>query len=324
MLLKKHYPFSGFLLGAIAYLVGLALSYQFNIESFYLHEWIFPLGCLGIIWVASTLVWGFNRVDALLEELKNSFDLPKSKFEETKCKFEKRVSNDKTALMWSIPIFGFVGYNLFAVLSGREEVFEKIPSAITSNISVNIPYSAFSFVLFCFCGYLIAEGAVVLLSGLSLLNDLTKSPVKLKILQKRRKLNIDKFLSFITVITICWFIGVSIIMVLLITLPNMVILLFLFTVTAVGLTFFFVPQILFHRSITLAKEKMLETIEADFSSKTGVPLAECNPQEVMLLCMLYEQVEKTNDWPIRTQLLAQVIFSAILPVLTAVIAQSIK
>lgn len=297
------------------------ICYLYNAVAYFLQNWYFVLSCIGIIWVTSMWVWIFSSLDGIIKELKSNFEMPESEFEKIAQKLKTSVASDKIAFLVSLPGFVFVAYNVKLTLDGVAVVFVKIPASINGNLM----FIAYLIILSSFCIYLVLATAHMFLSALRYLKLLTNSTVKLKILQKKRKVDLSKTINAILKTTFSWFVGVSLIMVLLLTFSNITIIASLLFVIAIGMAFFFIPQILFHKSICRSKEKLLERIESDFASKTNLPISsDCDSQNSLLLCMLYEQVEKISEWPLNTGLILQLFVSAIIPVITTVTGIIIK
>ena len=73
------------------------------------------------------------------------------------------------------------------------------------------------------------------------LRKVTKYPAKLGIMQKKSRFNLDKVISVNLRVTLVWFVGLSLMMVNLLTSSNDIIILTLLLVLAFGLILFFVP-----------------------------------------------------------------------------------
>lgn len=144
-------------------------------------------------------------------------------------------------------------------------------------------------------------------------------------MQKKSRFNLDKVISVNLRVTLVWFVGLSLMMVNLLTSSNDIIILTVLLVLAFGLILFFVPQFLFHKSIIISKDKLLAGFESDFSSKTTIPLSsDCDPRKSLLLCMLYERTEKISEWPLNTEPILQLVFFAIIPVVTTIVGIAIR
>ncbi len=73
------------------------------------------------------------------------------------------------------------------------------------------------------------------------LRKVIKYPAKLGIMQKKSRFNLDKVISVNLRVTLVWFVGLSLVMVNLLTSSNDIIILTLLLVLAFGLILFFVP-----------------------------------------------------------------------------------
>jgi len=134
------------------------------------------------------------------------------------------------------------------------------------------------------------------------------------LLQKKR-VKLAKTNRVILGATVGWFVGVSLVMTILFVYSSMVVFTFLAFVVAFGMFFFFVPQLLFRNSIRKSKEDLLDKLESEFSTKTTLPLSqECNIDEALLLCALFDKIERISEWSFEPNTLFKLFSSVVIPV----------
>jgi hypothetical protein len=322
ILLRKYHPFSSILLGISIYCIGLLICYSYGATSFYLVDLFFPALTIGIIVVSYHYVWlFFNHLHKAIAEIGNNFSIPPKEFEKIRHSYFKSVNNDKISLIASIPGFVFIIYLISLIWNGSMIYFGQLPPALQGNLV----YFSFSTIASCFGMYLILSPCYMMLCTYYTLRKLTAYPAKIQIMQKRNRLHLDKVVGLNLRIVLVWFIGLSLMMVNLLTLSGYEVLLSLFFVLLFGLGIFFIPQFLIRKSILSSKEKLLSQIEGDLLSNTNIPLSSnCDSQKSLLLYMLYERTEKISEWPLNTQPLMELTFYAIIPILTTIIGTLIK
>jgi len=314
-LTRKYYPFSNILFGLGIYLVGLMISFYYGASYFFLQVPYFSLGCFGIIWVSSMWTWAFNSLREIMNELKESFEIPESKFDNEARHFVELISSDKKAFFCSIPGYFFVAYHMWLMYSGKILLPFEIPKAVQ-----NITFGIYVSIFFSTCIYFVFASAYILINALIFLKKLTKFPIRINILQVKKKIRLRRTIKAILIATIGWFVGASLVMTLLFVYANVVIIGFMIFIIAVGLMFFFIPQILIHNSICKSKEALLQKIESEFSSKVKLPLSpQCDVVQALLLCALFDQVERISEWPVEINTLLQLFGSTIIPIGTALV-----
>jgi len=316
VLLRKRYPFSNVALGLGIYFFGLLLSYAYGAVPYFLQLWLYGLGCFGIVWVSSMWTWAFRSLEQIMKELKSTFEITEPEFDEIKHKFFKQISDDKISLLVSLPGYAFVAYYTWLIMSGRM----LLPIDVPQSLQGNLIFGSYVVALFSFCLYFVFASAYKMASALLFLRSLSRSSVRLNILQIRRKIDLDTLNNAILTATFGWFVGVSLLMTVIFAFSSAAIITFLGSVIAVGLIFFFTPQILIHESICRSKKDLMRKIEKDFALNRGFPISsECDPQRALLLCMLFDQADKISEWPMNVGLVFQLLASAVIPVATAII-----
>ena len=99
-------------------------------------------------------------------------------------------------------------------------------------------------------------------------------------MQKKSRFNLDKVISVNLRVTLVWFVGLSLMMVNLLTSSNDIIILTLLLVSRIWTNIIFRPLISFSQINNNFKDKLLAGFESDFSSKTTIPLSsDCDPRK---------------------------------------------
>ena len=182
----------------------------------------------------------------------------------------------------------------------------------------NLVLVLYAAILFSIVMYLIFASVYLMFHGLVFLKKIANFPAKISLLQIKRRVKLVVVNNFILMTTIGWFVGVSLVMTILFVYASTIILGFMFFVISFGLFFFFLPQLIFRDSIKQTKENLLRRIESEFSLKARLPLSpDCNIMEALLLCSLFDQVEKMSEWTYETSTLFKLFSSVIIPVVTA-------
>jgi hypothetical protein len=317
-LTRKHHPFSGIVLGLGIYLVGLLLSAVYGALSYFLMNWLFAGCCTGIIvftWVGGHC---FLSLDEIVKELKSNFAISKSEFFKNEQDFRKAFANDKIGLLFSLPGLAMGVYYTLALL------VYNLPQSMIPPRSIygNIVFDSYMLALFLFSGYLIFFAVQTMMRVFIFLRTLAKHSVKLNLLQVGRKINLKKTNNTLLILAIGWFVGVSLIMTTVLAFATAIIIIYLIFVTIFGLLIFIIPQTIFHQSIRRSKEALLRNIESSFSSKVSLPIdSGCDSQRGLLLCMLFDQVNLIGEWPLDISLLLQLLVSAAIPIVTAILSQ---
>jgi hypothetical protein len=314
-LLDWHYPFSSIALGVIFYFIGLGVSFALGVESFFLQNWLFAMGCIIVGLNTSMLIWAFKSLGKIIKELRSSFDITEYAFNKIERDFRKSVSASRIAFLPLLIGVGFAAYEYFQVASRNSTIFlPPFPNG-------SFPLSVYSLVLFSFCSFLGLFTVYVFACFLNFLRKVAKNDIKIEVLQRSRKVDLNKTENLIKKSTISWFIGVSIVMTLLLTFSNVFIAIVLTVLIVAGFCLFFIPQFFFHESICNSKKKLFKIIEEDFrKAKANPPISEeCNLQRGILSCIEFEQVNKTGEYPIDTTFLALIFFSAIIPIATTIL-----
>lgn len=316
VLTRRFYPFLNIGLGLAVYLVGLVMSLFYGAVREFLQMWLFSLGCFGVIWVSSFWTHIFGSMEEIMKELASVFGTKKSEFDNIKKDFVKLISNDRNAFLVSVPAFFFVAYHIWLLFSGGISINMEIPDPIKGNTI----FAAYTLVFFSICLYFLFASAYLIFIALNFLRKVTKLPMRLSVLQIRRRVNLEKTTDAILLGTFGWFVGVSLVMTVLFAYSSTVIIAFLVLVVTIGLAFFFIPEILIHGSICKAKRRLHRKIQKEFKSKAKLPLsAECDTHQALLLCTLFDQVDKVEEWIVRTSTLIQLFGSTVIPIATAVI-----
>jgi len=310
VLTKRRFPFANVLLGLGIYAIGILISVHYNFLDYFLKIWYFPLASFGIIWVSSLWTWGFAFLQRMFEELGSTFEIEELQFKKVVEDLVRRLSNDKRALLFSIPGFAFLIYHTWLIQTGGLVIPFIEPSAVSTNLVMFVYVMA----LFAFVMYFIFASVYLLFNGLLFLKKTTRFPIRIRLLQKK-KVKLDKTNQVILGSTIGWFVGVSFVMTILFVYSSTVVFSFLVFVVAFGMLFFFIPQLLFRNSIRNSKENLLDKVESEFSIKVKFPLSsECNINEALLLCAIFDKVERISEWSFETSTLFKLFSSVVIPV----------
>lgn len=201
-------------------------------------------------------------------------------------------------------------YHSWLIQTGRLAIPFLFPSAVSTNLVLFVYVTA----LFALAMYFIFASVYLLFNSLLFLKKTTRFPIRIRLLQKK-KVKFDKTNRVLLGGTICWFVGVSHIMTILFVYSSTVVLSFLVFVVAFGMLFFFIPQLLFRNSIRNSKENLLDKVESEFSIKVKLPLSsECNINEALLLCAIFDKVERISEWAFETNTLFKLFSSIVIPV----------
>lgn len=317
-LFKRKQPCYGIVLGVGTFVIGLLISLSIGAEWFFLGNWLFYLGSIIIAINILGIVWGYGSLSKVFNELRNEFEISEKDFTQLANELRKNVSNEKKAILCSIPGFALVGIAYYQVKSGQATIFIPVPT----NVGWTLPLSIYSIVVFSLCAFLGLSTVYMFYCFLRFIEKITKHDIKVSVLQKNGQVGIDRTIQFIFKMTFSWFIAVSLIMTLLLTYSSIYIIGVLLILVIAGFAIFFVPQYFFHRSIVRSKEKLLNNIEASFSkAKANPPISEdCNIQIGLLSCLEFEQVNRIGNYPLDIPLFLQIIFSGLIPIVTTVIA----
>lgn len=316
LLTKRFYPFSNILLGLTFYVVGLLISQLQGVVLSFLQMWLYSLGCFGIIWVSSFWNWVNNSMDGIMRELEMLFKTKNSNFDFLKDDFLRLISNDRNAFLVSIPAYSFVAYHVWLISSGRITFLMEIPELLKSSLVFNF----YSIIFFSICMYFLSATVYMIFEALVFLRKLKRLRLKLRMLPVRRKISFEKTTEAILTGTLGWFVGVSLVMTILFAYSSIIIVVFLAAVIAVGLVFFFVPQIFIHGSICKAKIRLHKRILNQLRPNAKLPLSpECNTNQVLLLCAFFDQVDRIEEWPVKAGTLIQLTGSTIIPIATAIV-----
>ena len=315
VLTRKYYPASNITLGLVLYLIGLLISIIYNLQ-YYFQFWYIYIGIFGIIWVSTLWVWGFNYLKEVILEIKLIFEKEEiKKIDKDIQEFISSVSNDLNLFLFSIPGFIIVTYTLWRIHNRSI----NLPLNISKIFFDNVILETYIIIIVLFCAYFIFASVFILFNGILYFKKISKYSVKIKLLQLRN-LKFEKINNALLVSTAGWFVGVSLIMTLLFIYSNIIIIIFLAFVVIFGLSFFFIPQILLHKSISKSKENLLLKIGSEFSSKIKFPTSPNNNiMEGLLLCLIFDQVSQISEWPINTNTVFKLLSSIIIPVTTALI-----
>jgi len=315
-LTKKNYLFSGVTLGLGIYCAGLVLCAAYGATSYFLKNWLFAGCCVGIALVVIIGDRYFLSLDEIMNELKSNFTTSEVQFEKNERDFRTGISNDKIILLLSFPGLLIGVYYTRAILGLSITPSMVLPQPLQGNVL----FIAYMLALFMFSGYTIFLAIQTVIRILVFLREIAKSPAKLSLLQVGRRINLTKTNNALLALSTAWFIGVSFIMTTLLAFATTVIVIYLATLTIIGLLLFLAPQIFFHQSIRRSKEALLRDIESNFSSKVTLPITpECDPQKALLLCMLFEQVNQIGEWPLSSSLVLQLFGSAVIPIATTIV-----
>lgn len=316
VLTRGHYPYSNIILGAGIYFIGFLIYVLHGSPSSFLEMPYFYLGTLGIIFVSLVMNWGFAQIDKITEELKSNFEIEESQVESIKHRFINHISSDKRILLFSIPGYFFAVYHFWLVYNNLISFPFEVPAGFHNSAWM----MAYVFILLAIVMYLILTSAYFIIYSVVFLKKYAQFPLKIKLLQVRRKVRLDKTVTVILRITIYWFIGVSLVMTILYVYSSTVILISLLFVITIGLTFFFVPMLLFNHSIKATKMKLLSKISLELSQRIRIPLPlECDVMEALLLCAVFDQVDRISDWPLEYNTVFRLTSSIIIPIITALV-----
>jgi len=316
VLTRRHYPYSNIILGVGIFLIGFLIYTLHKNPSSFLGMPYFYLGTFGIIFVSLVMSWGFALIDKITEELKSIFEIEESELEFIKHDFISHISSDKRIFIFSIPGFFFAGYHFWLLYNN----IISFPFEVPVEFHYSAWMMAYALIFFFIVMYLIITSAYFMIYSIAFLRKVTQFPLKIHLLQARRRVKLDKTVSTILRVTIYWFIGVSLVMTVLYVYSSTVILVSLFLVVAIGLIFFFVPMLLFNHSIKTAKVKLLSKISSEFSQRISIPLPpEYDAMEALLLCAVFDQVERVSDWPFEYNTIFRLTGSIIVPIITALV-----
>jgi hypothetical protein len=318
---RKYYPFSNIALGLGLYFVGILVSIAYGVILYFVQMWLFTFAVLGIMWVTSMWVWAFKTMPKIMDELFSNFQVSEHDFNKLKQSFIKSISDDKLNFVVSIPGFAFATYHIWLLFSGQISLPIQTPQTLVGNYV----FGAYVLILFFICVYLICASAHLLLRAILFISELTKFPIRINLLQFKNKVSLNQTNNAIVIGSCSWFVGVSFVMTIVFVYSSTIIVAFLVSVVAVGLLFFFIPQVFLHKAIRSSKEILLSEITAEFSKRVSLPLSpKCDTNEALLLYLLLDYVNKIKEWPFDIGNLFNVLASSIIPIMTTIIGIVIK
>ncbi|HML02650.1 MAG TPA: hypothetical protein VK487_04670 [Candidatus Bathyarchaeia archaeon] len=248
-----------------------------------------------------------------MDELAKVLDIKKTTLEKENQNLMKKLTSDKRTLLCASPGFVLVVYLISPL--------RKVVLAYPFNEALSNPIAtAYTALVGFLVLYLILASAYLMSEGILFLRRITKFPVKMKFLQVGKRVRFTKLNNFIILATLGWYVGASLTLTVRFLTSNLELLGFLFFVIAFGLFFFFAPEYFLHESIVASKEELLSQIEAEFSSKTKLPIPPGhNSAEALLLCTMFERASEVKEWAFETDHLIQMLTSTVIPIGTVVL-----
>lgn len=283
------------------------------------------LGVFGIFWVVASLLWGTSRYSNIWTEIKVCFNVSKSDYDKVVQKWLKRITNNWISFILTL----FTGAPLYYLLiysftSNSSDKFKIVPCILPIfwyahdtilSLKVLIITIYFWVVI-----SLIVTAAWALVGHMLLTMDVGRFPLKEIYNASQRLISLA---SFSLIASVAWFVGVSLIIVLLENnLSNFVALMVVITLSVIGILLFFVPQITIHSSLEKEKENLLLRIGEEYDNLLEELLGS-SEDKLDTITSRIDKIEKIKDYTanIRTWIydlptLIRLVAASLLPLLT--------
>jgi hypothetical protein len=319
----------------LLYIIGLALSAIGDFFRLYIKTHAVYLALFGIVWSLSWIRWGHFEFFKLFNKFPINFgDSEKQKTIKNQLNKKLRIAtNNYIMLIGSLIITGiFYIVAIFWIKNFHIKIFNLdiffplfIPIEWVQNIGGILILKIVVLIFFAtiagfICGTCAIQILIYVFDVFRFLsrNFYSKSPLTIR--QKLKPIT-----RFNLKITWAWFGGVSILVLAFYKKISFLNLSYLIFFSLLGLFMFFIPQIYFHNSLSKKKFELLEKVETScekiFNNLNKVYRKNKRDrlQDLNNLISVYNVFKEVPTWIFDYKIVSQLLFSAIIPFILAII-----
>lgn len=266
------------------FLIGLSISYLIGFEKNYLKTIPIYIGLFGILLTCSVLLYGSIMIHKSFSLARPVFTVSDEKYKELITKYFRLCASSKHAIIASIVFFI---YAILALIITYHRVDPASPrlSAFSSSLFVETGWydESFKYVKFAilfiyaiFCSLPLGTAAWILTINFVLVVSLFKLPVVPipNLIYSR----LESLTDFYLRITVTWFVGVTLFVVMFVRALDMVSFCFVATLSVFGLLTFLTPQFLYRNLIEKSRSQGTSIALCDLYQSNNIEFKEISDE----------------------------------------------